>query len=387
MMIKTDIIYFDNAATTWPKPEAVYKASDYFMREQGANPGRSGHRMALAAGQIIVEARNLIASLFNIPESSQVIFTLNTTEALNLGIKGLLKPGDHVITSSIEHNSVVRPLETLRNKGVEVTKLATSASCGLLPIQVEEAIKENTKLIILTHASNVTGVINPIREIGKIARARGVLFMVDSAQTAGVFPIDVQAMCIDMLAFAGHKGLLGPQGVGGLYLRSDLQLTPLKEGGTGSHSESPLQPEKSPDRYESGTFNTPGIAGLAAGLLFLSQIGLEQVRAKERMLTERLLSGLALIPKVILYGPPTGTERASVISFNIEGMDPSEVSLIMDQSFEIATRSGLHCAPDAHRSIGTLPKGTVRLSLGYFNTVEEVDKCLEAVTMIVENFI
>jgi len=381
------MIYFDNAATTWPKPEAVYKAVDQFMREQGANPGRSGHRMALAAGQIIVDARNLVASLFNIPEYFQVIFTLNTTEALNLGIKGLLKPGDHVITSSLEHNSVVRPLETLRNMGVEVTKLDTSASRGLLPGQVEEAIKENTKLIILTHASNVTGVINPIQEIGKIARARGVLFMVDSAQTAGVFPIDVQAMCIDMLAFAGHKGLLGPQGVGGLWLRNGLQLTPLKEGGTGSHSESPLQPEKCPDRYESGTFNTPGIAGLAAGLQFLSQIGIEQIREKERMLTERLLSGLALIPGVIVYGPPLGTERASVISFNIEGMDPSEVSLIMDQSFEIATRPGLHCAPDAHRSIGTLPQGTVRLSLGFFNTVEEVDKCLEAITMIVENFI
>jgi cysteine desulfurase family protein len=381
------MIYFDNAATTWPKPEAVYKAVDKFMRELGANPGRSGHRMALEAGQIIVEARSLVAKLFNVPDPSQVIFTLNTTEALNLGIKGLLKTGDHVITSSLEHNSVVRPLETLRNKGIKVTKISTSASSGLLPRQVEEAIKENTKLIILTHASNVTGVINPIREIGKIARARGVVFMVDSAQTAGVFPIDVQTMGIDMLAFAGHKGLLGPQGVGGLCLSSDLQLTTLKEGGTGGNSESPLQPENYPDRYESGTSNTPGIAGLVAGLQFLSQIGIEQIREKERILTERLLSGLQLIPRVIVYGPPLGTERASVISFNIESMEPSEVSLILDQSFEIATRSGLHCAPDAHRAIGTLMKGTVRLSLGYFNTVEEVDKCLEAVSTIAENFI
>ena len=381
------MIYFDNAATTWPKPEAVYKAVDKFMRELGANPGRSGHRMALAAGQIIVEARSLVAKLFNVIEPSQVIFTLNTTEALNLGIKGFLKPGDHVITSSIEHNSVVRPLETLRNLGIEVTKLPTSASSGVLPLQVEEAIKGNTKLIILSHASNVTGVINPISEIGKIARDRGILFMVDSAQTAGVFPIDVQSMCIDMLAFAGHKGLLGPQGVGGLYIRKDLLLTPLKEGGTGSNSESPLQPEKCPDRYESGTFNTPGIAGLAAGIQFLLQTGIEQFREKERILTERLLSGLKLIPRVIVYGPPLGTERASVISFNIEGMDPSEVSLIMDQSFEIATRPGLHCASDAHRAIGTLAKGTVRLSLGYFNTIDEVDKCLEAVSTIEENFI
>lgn len=380
------MIYFDNAATTWPKPEAVYQAVDYFMREQGANPGRSGHRMALTAGQIIAEARNLVAKLFNVPEPSQVIFTLNTTEALNLGIKGLLKPGDHVITSSFEHNSVVRPLETLRDHGIEVTKLPTTASNGLLPIQVEEAIKGNTKLIILTHASNVTGVLNPIREIGKIARARGVVLMVDAAQTAGVFPIDVQSMCIDILAFAGHKGLLGPQGVGGLCIRKDLQLTPLKEGGTGSNSESLLQPEQCPERYESGTFNTPGIAGLVAGIQFIFQIGIEQIREKERSLTERLLRGLQLIPGVIIYGPPLGTEQASVISFNIEGMDPSEVSLIMDQSFEIATRSGLHCAPDAHRTTGTLAKGTVRLSLGYFNTTEEVDKCLEAVSSIVEIF-
>ena len=211
--------------------------------------------------------------------------------------------------------------------------------------------------------------------------------MVDSAQTAGVFPIDVQTMCIDMLAFAGHKGLLGPQGVGGLWLRKDLQLTTLKEGGTGGNSESPLQPEKCPERYESGTFNTPGIAGLAAGIQFIFQIGIDQIREKERILTERLLSGLELIPRVIIYGPPLGTERASIISFNIEGMDPSEVSLIMDQSFEIATRPGLHCAPDAHRTIGTLTKGTVRASFGYFNTVEEVDKCLETISTIGENLI
>lgn len=381
------MIYFDNAATTWPKPEAVYKAVDYFMREQGANPGRSGHRMALFAGQSIVEARSLIAKLFNVPDPSQVIFTLNTTEALNLGIKGLLKPGDHVITSSLEHNSVVRPLETLRNNGIEVTKLPSSGSVGVLPTQVEEAIKGNTKLIILTHASNVTGVLNPINEIGKIARDRGVIFLVDSAQTAGVFPIDVQSMFIDILAFAGHKGLLGPQGVGGLCIRKDLKLAPLKEGGTGSNSESPLQPDKCPDRYESGTFNTPGIAGLSAGLQFLLQTGIEQIREKERVLIERLLKGLEQIPKVIIYGPKLGIERASVISFNIEGLEPSEVSLIMDQSFEIATRSGLHCAPDAHRTNGTLTKGTVRLSLGYFNTIEEVDKCLEAILTITENFI
>ncbi|HVJ48788.1 aminotransferase class V-fold PLP-dependent enzyme [Desulfitobacterium sp.] len=379
------MVYFDNAATTWPKPEAVYQAVDYCMRKQGANPGRSGHHMALAAGQIIMEARDLIAKLFNIPEPSQVIFTLNATEALNLGIKGLLKPGDHVITSSLEHNAVARPLETLRSQGIEVSKLSTSVSNGVQPAQVEAAIKENTKLVIINHASNVTGAINPIREIGEVTRARNLLFLVDSAQTAGSFPIDVQAMGIDLLAFAGHKGLMGPQGVGGLYLRKDLRLTPLKEGGTGTNSESLFQPETSPERYESGTLNTPGIAGLASGIKFILQEGIERIKEKERILTERLLKGLEAIPGVSVYGPSLGIERAPVISFNIEGMEPSEVSFILDQSFEIASRPGLHCAPDAHESIGTLSKqGTVRFSLGYFNTIGEVDFCLEAIAGIAE---
>lgn len=379
------MIYFDNAATTWPKPEAVYQAVDYCMRKQGANPGRSGHRMAIAAGQITLEARSLVAKLFNISEPTQVIFTLNATEALNLGIKGLLKPGDHVITSSLEHNAVARPLETLRSQGIEVTKLSTSVRSGVLPAQVDAAIKENTKLVIIGHASNVTGVINPIREIGKVTRERNLVFLVDSAQTAGSFPIDVQAMGIDLLAFAGHKGLMGPQGVGGLYIRKDLRLTPLKEGGTGTNSESLFQPETSPERYESGTLNTPGITGLAAGIKFILQEGIEHIKEKERILTERLLKGLESIPGVTVYGPSLGVERAPVISFNIEGMEPSEVSFILDQTFEIASRPGLHCAPDAHGSIGTLLKhGTVRLSLGYFNTTEEIDRSLEAILSIAE---
>lgn len=376
------MIYFDNAATSWPKPEAVYQAADQCMRKKGANPSRSGHHMALMAGQIVLETRELITELFNIPEPSQVIFTPNATEALNLGIKGLLKPGDHVITSSLEHNSVARPLETMRSKGIEVTKLPTSVSQGVLPSQVESAIQSNTRLIILSHASNVTGVINPIRAIGKIARDRGILFMVDSAQTAGSFPIDVQAMGIDLLAFAGHKGLLGPQGTGGLYIKEDLHLIPLKEGGTGGNSESPTQPEIWPDRYESGTLNTPGIAGLGAGIEFILQNGLEEIRAKERVLTERLLMGLEEIPGVIVYGPHHRIERAPVISFNIEGKEPTDVSFILDKIFDIASRPGLHCAPDAHRTLGTFSQGTVRLSLGYFNMIEEVDGCLEAITSI-----
>lgn len=375
------MIYLDNAATSWPKPEAVYEAVDSCMRNKGANPGRSGHRLSLLAGQVIQRTRDLIGCLFNIPgSSSQIVFTSNATEALNLGIKGILKQGDHVIISSQEHNSVVRPLESLRQKGmIEISKIPTSPSTGILSVDIEEAIKPNTRLIILSHASNVTGVINPIGEIGCIARNNGVLFMVDCAQTAGSFPINVQEMNIDMLAFCGHKGLFGPQGTGGLYVRNDLKLVPLKEGGTGGDSISPIQPEQSPERYESGTLNTPGIAGLEAGIEFILNEGIEMIRNKEKILTERLLSGLKAISGVIVYGPNLGVERAPLVSFNIEGIESEDVSFILDKVYNIASRPGFHCAPDAHKSIGTLDRGTVRLSIGYFNNLKEVDTCLEAI--------
>ncbi|MGI1658430.1 MAG: aminotransferase class V-fold PLP-dependent enzyme [Desulfitobacterium sp.] len=378
------MIYFDNAATTWPKPESVYEAVDLCMRQKGANPSRSGHTMALLAGQIVFETRVQIAEFFNIEDPLQVVFTPNATGALNLGLKGLLKPGDHVITSSLEHNAVTRPLEKLSSQGVEVTKLQASVHEGLHPQQVEAAIQENTKMIVLSHASNVLGVIQPISAIGKIAKAKGVLLMVDSAQTAGSLPIDVQAMGIDLLVFAGHKGLLGPQGTGGLYLREDLQLDTLNEGGTGANSEEPFQPEESPERYESGTLNTPGIAGLGAGIEFIRQEGLEKIREKENSLIRQLMLGLAKIPSVILYGPEPTVERAPVLSLNLEGREPSEVSYLLDRLYGIASRPGLHCAPDAHRTLGTFKHGTVRLSLGYFNTSQEVDACIEAIRKISE---
>lgn len=377
------MIYFDNAATTWPKPECVYEAMDQCMRNKGANPSRSGHFMALLAGKIILDTRAEIADFFNIPDPLQVIFTANATEALNLGLKGLLKPGDHVITSSLEHNAVTRPLERLRSQGVEVTKLQTSVKEGLYPEQVEAAIKKNTKLIVLSHASNVVGLIQPIEDIGRIAKEKGVLFMVDSAQTAGSIPIDVQAQGIDLLVFAGHKGLLGPQGTGGLYLREDLQLDTLKEGGTGANSEEPIQPEESPERYESGTLNTPGIAGLGAGVEFIRQEGIDKIREKENRLTRQLMLGLSEIPGVILYGPDLSVERVPVVSINLEGREPSEVSYLLDSLYGIASRPGLHCAPDAHLTLGTFKQGTVRLSLGYFNTSQEVENCLEAISRII----
>lgn len=377
------MIYFDNGATSFPKPEIVYKAVEECLRNKGANPSRSGHKLSLQASQIVLDTRTQIAEIFHIENPLQVVFTANATEALNLGIKGSLKPGDHVITSSMEHNSVTRPLAKLAQQGVEVTKLPAKGHVGLHPKEVEEAIKENTKLIVLSHASNVTGLLQSIEEIGKLARQKGVLFMVDAAQTAGSFEIDVEAMGIDLLVFAGHKGLLGPQGTGGLYIREDLQLDTLKEGGTGANSESLLQPEESPERYESGTLNTPGLAGLGKGVEYILQEGLSRIREKERKLTLELMEGLKEIPGMKIYGSKPEVERAPVVSFNIEGKEPSELAYLLDQVYEIASRPGLHCAPDAHRTLGTFPHGTLRLSLGYFNTSQEVERCLVAISKLV----
>lgn len=376
------VVYLDNAATTWPKPASVYESMRDCMENFGANPGRAGHSMAVRAEMMINQTRELLAKLFNISDPSRLVLTLNATEAINLGIKGLLKPGDHVITGGMEHNSVIRPLTLLSDQGVEITKIAVSQTDGVSPDDIRNAVKKNTRLIVLSHASNVTGTLNPIGEAGAIARESGVYFMVDCAQTAGMFPIDVQKMNIDLLAFPGHKGLFGPQGTGGLYIGEGINLVPLKEGGTGGNSEAYYQPEQLPSRYESGTPNTPGIAGLSAGMKFIMSEGIEKIRSKEEGLVDQLLSGLQQIPHVILYGPQTHKNRAAVISFNINNADPSDVSAVMDQVFSIASRSGLHCAPDAHRTIGTFRSGTVRVSLSYFNSSDDVGKCLEAVSAI-----
>lgn len=376
------MIYLDNAATTWPKPESVYLAVDRAMREWGGNPGRSGHQMSLLAGKVLEETRLLLARLFHAPEPDRIIFTLNATEAINLGLKGILQPGDHVITGSMEHNAVARPVETLKAKGIEVTKVTTSPISGIDPADIEKAIQKNTKMVVLNHASNVTGTINPIGEIGELCRNKGIIFLVDAAQTAGSIPIDVQQMKIDLLAFPGHKGLLGPQGVGGLYISPNVSPLPMKEGGTGSESKSLLQPSLSPDRYESGTPNTPGIAGLGAGVKFILEEGLEKIRERENVLMNRLLKGVQNIPGIIVYGPTINDEKAAVLSINIEGADSLEAAVILDQAFDIAIRAGLHCAPDAHTMLGTLEKGTMRISLGYFNTENDIDSILTALASI-----
>jgi len=378
------VIYLDNAATSWPKPESVYRTMDEFLRNKGGNPGRGSHSLAVAALEAVEETRMLVARLINAPEMKRIIFTINCTDGLNLGLKGLLKPGDHVITSCIGHNSLVRPLRKLEHQGVKITRLLPLAETGVVSaVQIEGAITLDTKLVAITHASNVTGVIQPIEDYGAIARKNGLIFMVDAAQTAGKYPIDVQASNIDLLAFSGHKGLFGPPGTGVLYIGNRVDLDSLREGGTGSYSEQEEQPVTLPDRHESGTLNSVGISGLGAGVRYIFSESLGRIRAHEQYLTNRLIEGLSHIPGITLYVAKDKSKQAPVISFNIKGYEPGEVGAILDQMFDIKVRAGLHCAPAAHKTIGTYPFGTVRLGPGYFNTVEEIDLTLEAVKKMV----
>ena len=376
------MIYFDSAATTWPKPPEVWEAMEHCLKFAGANPGRSGHQMAIKAGRLVDEARELLATLFNITNPDRIIFTLNTTEALNLGIKGLLKPGDHVITSSMEHNSVTRPLHVLLSKGIEVSKVSCAGDGSIKVEDIEKAIRPNTKTIVITHASNVTGTLMPIAEIGRLAKKKGLYFIVDAAQTAGVFNINVPFMKIHLLAFPGHKGLYGPTGTGGLYIAEGLELTPLKEGGTGSMSEAPGQPDLMPERYESGTLNSVGIAGLAAGLKFLRSEGTENIRQHEMELTHRFMKGAEKINGLTLYGPQELHQRAPVVSFSLAGKKTGLVGTALDKQYNIACRAGLHCAPDAHRTLGTFEQKLVRFSFSYFNKEEEVDYALRSLAEI-----
>ncbi len=372
----------DNAATSYPKPESVYLAVDHFNRYLGGSPGRGSHQQTLQAGSILLHARETLAHLFNIDDGTRIAFTLNVTEAINTGLKGLLNPGDHVITTSMEHNAVARPLTVISRMGVEWTAVQAASDGTLDAEKIREAIRDNTRLICVLHASNLTGGIMPISAVGKIARERGIVFMVDSSQTAGVLKVDVEEQNIDVLAFTGHKGLLGPQGTGGLYIRPGLEIRPLKEGGTGSMSEFLEQPNFMPDHLESGTPNTPGIAGLLAGAEFILKTGRDKIQQHENELIAMLIEGMKEINGVILYGPADSTKQVAVLPFNIKGMDCGDVSMQLDYEFGITTRSGLHCAPLAHQTLGTLRMGACRLSPGFFNTEADIKRVLEAVRRI-----
>lgn len=377
-------IYLDNAATSYPKPECVFEAMRNYLENIGANAGRSAHKRAQETSRMVFEARELIANLIGARDSSRVIFTINATESLNLAILGLhLNKGDRIITSSIEHNSVMRPLRYLENeKGIKIEIINCDSNGQLDPNALESKITKKTKLIVLTHASNVIGTILPIREIGKIARRYNIPFLVDGAQTVGCLPIDVNKDKIDLLAFSGHKGLLGPQGVGCLYIRKGSELKPLKFGGTGSNSESQLQPEFLPDKYESGTLNLPGIAGLKASIEFILNKGIENIQTQVQNLTGLLIEKLSTITGTIIYGTKDKSLQTGVVSINIKGRDPAEIGNLLDKKFDIAVRVGLHCSPQTHKTIGTFPKGTVRISLGIFNTASDIDKISEALCQI-----
>lgn len=377
------MIYLDNAATTWPKPEPTVEAIVNCIKHSGANPGRGGHKMSLAAGRVIYETREAVANLFNVADPSRIVFTGNGTESLNMALKGLLNPGDHVITTSLEHNAVARPLHLLKRRGVEVTEIACADDGMLRSEDVAKELKKNTAAIVMLHASNVTGAIMPVAEVGKIARESGVSLIVDAAQTAGFLDIDVVKMNIDILAFTGHKSLYGPQGTGGLFIREGIELATLKEGGTGSQSESLEHPEDMPDKYESGTPNTPGIAGLGAGVKFITTKGLEEIRKHERILLGGFLDGLRQLKRIEIYGPANPEFQVPVVSINVKGQDSSEIAFVLDRVFDIACRSGLHCSPMAHRTIGTLDRGAVRFSFSYFNTIQEVNETLEALDRII----
>jgi len=354
----------------------------YFIENVGANPGRAAHQAAIESGRIVYQARESIAQILGAEDPMRVVFGANVTEALNLAIYGLLKVGDHVVTTSMEHNAAMRPLRYMESQGVDLTVIPCTQEGLVAPEDIRQAIRPNTRLVIVNHASNVVGTIQPIDEIGRIVQDTHALFLVDTAQTAGSIPIDMQASAIDLLAFTGHKALCGPMGTGGLVIGSCVDIDefePLKRGGTGSRSEEEFQPTRCPDKYESGTLNVVGLAGLVAGIEWLLERGIDSIRAHEMHLTQLLIQGLCDMPGIQVYGTRDALRQTATVSFNIANMPCSEVGLRLDTEFGIACRVGLHCSPAAHRTIGTFPTGTVRLGLSALTTEQEIIETLKAV--------
>jgi cysteine desulfurase family protein len=378
-------IYADHAATTFPRPPEVAAAITSYLNDIGCSPGRGGYRRSLDAARLVYDARSRVADFFNADRAEQVIFTPSVTYSINLLLKGLLQKGDHVLASSIEHNSVVRPLSRLTKElGLDVEYLQCSQDSTLNASLVREKLRPQTKLVILTHASNVTGALLPVYEVGEILAGKEIFYAVDVAQTAGSELVDMSALRCDYLAFTGHKGLLGPPGIGGLCLseRAAERTMPLVEGGTGSRSEDEKQPGFLPDKFESGTQNVPGIAGLDAGIRNVLASGREKTEKQKRALTEAFLHGLSQINGITVYGPAKASMTTSTVSISIKGMDSGDLSFILDQAYGIMTRSGLHCSPHAHRTIGTFPAGTLRFSFGFGSTLSQVTAIVEALQEI-----
>jgi cysteine desulfurase family protein len=381
------MIYLDNAATSWPKPPEVLKAMTDVLEHAGGNPGRSGHRLSIAAAREIYDAREDIARFFHSPDPLRVIFSNNATHAINLALKGLVKPGDHVVTTSMEHNAVMRPLRSMEKQGINLT-IVQCASDGSIDIKdVAKAVKPRTRLMVTTHASNVAGTILPVSQIASIAHKAGTLLLVDAAQTAGVESINVQDMGIDLLAFTGHKELQGPPGIGGLIIADTVDLSkfePLIQGGTGSRSESEEQPDDLPDKLEGGTANLIGIAGLRAGIRWITNKGIESNHAHFKKLTQELIEGLSCLPGVKIYGTLDSERSVAVVSFSIAGKTVSEIGLQLDEEYDILCRVGLHCAPAAHRTVGSFPSGTVRLAPGLFTTMADIHTTIKSIEKIIK---
>lgn len=374
------MIYLDNASTSWPKPPRVVEEMARFLREDAGSPGRAGHRMALAAERVVGDVRSKLARLIHAESPERIALCLNGTDALNMSIKGVLREGDHVICTVLDHNSVSRPLEAMAQAGViTLTRLPIGGDGCVDPDALRGAIQPTTRLVICVHASNVTGVIQPIGEIGRIVRERDLLFLVDAAQTIGVVDIDVAKMAIDLLAFPGHKALLGPTGTGALYVAPRVGLRPWREGGTGADSIAPTQPTDYPTRLEAGTPNTVGLAGLSAAL---EELNPRMTLAHERTVLLGLVEGVADHRRIQTIGTTSAGRGVGVVSLNIQGVSPTDVAAILDSSFGIAVRAGLHCAPHAHRVLGTFPEGTVRISPGWATTTEEIDLLVTALREI-----
>lgn len=377
------MIYLDNAATTMQKPQEVIDAVVEAMTSMG-NAGRGANEASLSASRVIYDTREKLASLFHAENARQIAFTCNSTESLNIAIKGLLEPGDHVITTMLEHNSVLRPLYEMEMSGVELT-IVKSDRKGRFDIEdMKNAVKENTKAIVCTNGSNLTGNYVDLKPIGTFAREKGVLFIVDASQTAGVFPIDVQDMCIDVLCFTGHKGLLGPQGTGGLYVREGLEVRPLKCGGSGVQTFSRTHPVQMPTALEAGTLNGHGIAGLNAALSYLERVGIDAIRHREQELMRRFYEGVKDIPGITVYGDFEDFNRCAIVTINLGDYDSGEVSDALLMDYGISTRPGGHCAPLMHEALGTVEQGAVRFSFSHYNTDEEVDTAIRAVRELSE---
>lgn len=385
--MKQQRIYLDNAATSWPKPTTVYSAVDRYQREIGCSPGRSTYQDAMLADRVVAEARSAVARWLHVSAPHQVVFAFNGTDALNLGIRGLVRPGDHVVTTAADHNSVLRPLRWLEeHAGARVDRVPCDEQ-GFVSCQVlADCLQVDTRLVVVNHASNVTGTLQPLERIIEIVRRRSqALLLVDGAQSLGHVPLFPEELGLDLLAAPGHKGLLGPTGTGLLYIRPGVEeeLVPLRFGGTGSRSDEDRQPSELPDKYEPGNLNTVGLAGLAKGVEFLESQGLEALRQHEVRLTERLVSGLRKVPRLAVYGPPNPEDRVGVVSILLEGMTAQEMAATLDSRYHIQVRAGIHCAPLIHGRLGTLTRGgTVRFSLGPFTTEDEVDAATAAVAEI-----